>query len=89
MEVHHLVGPQLTHQLYLLLAAPAPVGEAFAQTLVFDRVPAHADAQPQPAASEHVDFGRLFGHEAGLPLAEDQNAGHHFDFLGKTGQVAE
>jgi hypothetical protein len=52
-------------------AARVPVG---VERLVFDVVPADADAEAQPAAAEQIDLGSLLRDDAGLPLRQDQNA---------------
>ena len=74
-EVHDRLGPQRAQDRDLLRAAAAPVLEGLVEGLELDGVPAHADAEAQPAPAEHVDLGRLLGHQRRLPLREDQDAG--------------
>ena len=88
-EVHYVFSPQLPQELNLLLAPPAPVAEIFSQRLVLHVVPADADTQAEASAGEHVDFCRLFGHQGGLPLSQDQYLGSHPDSLGEGCQVSK
>ena len=89
VEVHHVLGPEHPHDLDLLGGAAAPVGKVLAEALVFHLVPAHADAQAQAAAGQHVYLGGLLGHQRGLTLAEDQYAGYKLQLLGDCAQVSE
>ena len=75
VEGHRRLGPQAPQQLDLLLGPLAPVAEVLAERLVLDRVPADADAQPEPAAAEQVDLGGLFGDQRGLALRQDDDPG--------------
>ena len=74
-EVHDLLGPQRAQDGDLLGAAAAAVVKGLVQGLELDGVPAHADSEAQPAAAQHVDLGRLLGHQRRLPLREDEDAG--------------
>ena len=79
VETDQILRPQATQHLDLLglpRAAGLPVD---AERLVFDVVPADADAEPQPPAAEDVDLGRLLGDEAGLALRRDQHAARQAD----------
>ena len=38
--------------------------------LIFDRIPADADAQSHPTAAEHIHLGGLLGHQDGLGVGE-------------------
>src|SRR5262249_50384260 len=59
VEVNDLLRPQ-GPQHSNLLGAPASSGvEVLVQGFIFDLVPAHANAKPQAAPTEHVDFRRL------------------------------
>ena len=58
------------------------------ERLVLDRVPAEPDAEPEPAAGEQVDLGGLLGHERGLALRQDDDAGDQLERRHR-GQVAE
>src|ERR1022692_4364208 len=82
------LGPQPAQQGDLLGHPGAAVGEALAERLVLDGVPAEADSQPKPAAGQQVHFRRLLGDERGLPLRQDDDAGHQLQG-GQRGQVAE
>jgi hypothetical protein len=62
--------------------------ELLAQGLVLDGVPAQAHAQPEPAPGQQVDLDRLLGHEHGLALGQDDDAGHQLE-RDQRGQVAE
>ncbi len=70
----------------LRLPRVAPV---HAQGVVFEMVPADADAEPQASAAEDVDGRRLLGDEDGLPLREDDDAADESDALGGVREVAE
>jgi hypothetical protein len=72
-----------------LLAYPAAaIGEVLAERLVLDRVPAQAYAEPELAASEQVNLRCLLGDQRGLPLRQDDDAGHKLQ-RGNCSQVAE
>ena len=43
--------------------------------------------EAEPAAAEHVDLGRLLGHERRLPLRQDQDAGGQRDAGGDGREV--
>ena len=58
------------HHGDLLLDAAAAIVEVLVEGFVLDMVPADADAEPQAAAAEDVDLGRLLGHERRLPLRQ-------------------
>ena len=48
-------GPQLEHQLHLLLGPLAAIAEVFIQAYVFDGVPTNTDAEAEPAARENIE----------------------------------
>ena len=52
-------------------------------------VPAHANAEPEPAAAEHIETGRLLGNQHRLTLRENQYLGGKFDFFGASSDEAE
>ena len=87
--IDHLLRPQHPHHLNLLSGAAAPVLPVLAQPLVLNLVPAHADAQAQPAVGQHVHLGGLLGHQRRLALRQDDDARAELDLLGERGQVAE
>ena len=61
VEVDHLLRPQGPQHRDLLGAPASPGMEVLVQGFVLDLVPAHTNAEPQAAATEHVDFGGLLG----------------------------
>src|SRR5207237_2372776 len=71
---HRRLGPQAAEQRDLLLHPYAAVGELLAERLVFDGVPAEADAEPELAVGEQIHLRRLLGHERGLALGKDDDA---------------
>ena len=73
--IDNLLRPQQAQHLDLLLAALAARTPVLVQRLVFDRIPADANAQPQTPAAEHVNLRRLLGHQRRLPLRQDDDAG--------------
>ena len=83
VEVDHFLRPQGAHQVNLLLGADAPVAEILAQGFELHVVPAHADAQGEASAAEHVDLRGLLGHQRGLALGQDQDAGDQADARGQ------
>ena len=81
VEGDEVFGPQAAHHLDLLglpRAARLPRGT---ERLIFDMVPADADAEAQPPAAQDIDFGCLLGDEAGLALRQDQHAAAQLDVL--------
>jgi len=81
--------PQGLHDLHLLLGPAAAIGEVLVQALEFEFVPADADTEAQPARHQRVQRGGLLGHQRGLALREDQDAGGEADALGAAGDEAE
>ena len=74
--------------LDLLGEATAALVERLAERLVLDCVPPQADSEPETTASEEVDLRRLFGHERGLTLREDEDPGDELQRRG-TGEIPE
>src|SRR6266436_2970478 len=83
------LGPQCLHDLHLLLGAAAAVVEILVEPGELDLVPADPDAEPEPAAAQHVETGRLFRYEDGLALRQNQNAGRKAELRGAAGKKAE
>src|SRR5207248_6648719 len=75
LDGDHRLAPEAAHYVELLLHPPGAVLEILAERLELDVVPADADAEPEAAAIEHVDLGRLLGDERRLPLRQDDDAG--------------
>src|SRR5581483_12320000 len=69
--------------------ALSSVLEVLTERLVFDGVPAEADAQSEAAPREDVDRRRLLGNQNGLSLGQDDDAGHEPDPTGDPGQEGE
>src|ERR1700736_6055387 len=74
-EAHMRLGPQLLHDLDLLLGAAAAVVEVLVEPGELDLVPADADAEPEPSAAQRVETGRLFRDQNRLALRQYQHAG--------------
>ena len=89
LEIHERLRPEPAQQRDLLLDAPPAIGEGFAHCLEFGPVPADADAEPEPAAAEHVDFGGLLGDQCRLPLRQDEDAVDEAELLRHAGKEAE
>src|SRR6516225_5278130 len=89
LEVDMRLGPQRLHDLHLLLRAPPTVVEILVEPGKLDLVPADPDAEPEAAAAQHVETGRLFGDEDGLALRQDQDTGREAEFRRATGEIAE
>ena len=82
-------GPKRLHDLDLFLGPAAPVMEVFVQPGKFDRVPADPDAKAEPTPGQHIEAGRLFCHQCGLPLRNDQHAGGKRQFRRRGGKKAK
>jgi hypothetical protein len=82
-------GPQLLHDLHLLLGAAAAIVEILVEPNEFDLVPADADAEPEPAAAQGIEAGGLLGDQRGLALRQDQHAGREAELWRHAGQIAE
>ena len=67
---------------------PAAFTERHPQCLVLDCVPPEADPQADPAVGQQIDLGGLLGDERGLPLGQENHAGHKFQARAR-GEVAE
>jgi hypothetical protein len=61
MEVNDRLRPQGPQHGNLLGAPASPGVEVLVQGFIFDLVPAHANAEPQAAPTEHVNFRGLLG----------------------------
>ena len=85
--IDNLLRPQQPQDLDLLFAALAARFPVFVQSLILHRVPSDPDAQPQPPAAQHVHFRGLLGHQRGLPLRQDDDAGGQFQIRGNCRQV--
>ena len=83
-----VVAPQRAHDLDLLLAALAAVGEIHAERLIFDVVPADANAEAQAAPAQDIDGGGLFGDQCRLSLPDDDDAAGEFYFFGDGGEIS-
>ena len=76
---HNRLGPQSSEQRDLLVHACPSVREILAERLVFDGVPAEADAEAEPAAGEQIHLRGLLGHERGLALGKDDDPGDQLE----------
>src|SRR5215469_10248578 len=74
-ELDMRLGPQLLHDLHLFLGAAAAIAEILVEPDELGLIPADADAQPKPAATQHVETRRLLGDECSLTLRQDQYTG--------------
>ena len=83
------IGPQRLHHLDLFLGPLAPVVEILVEADELHLVPAHADAEPEAAAAEHVETGGLLGDQHRLALREDQHLGGEFDLFRAGGDETE
>ncbi len=79
VEAEHILGPQASHQLDLLLLPLAPGAELLIEGVVLDRVPADADTEHEPVARQNCELGRLLGDEHRLALREDQDRRDQID----------
>src|SRR4029453_11215906 len=73
----------------VLAEATAPGVEVLVQGLVLDVVPADAHTQAQAPAREDVHRRGLLGHQRGLALGQDDDAGHELEALSERSEVAE
>src|SRR5713226_650970 len=83
------LGPELAQDLDLLLDTAPTRPELFAERVVLDVVPADADAEAQAASAQDVDLGGLLGHERGLALRQDEDAGDELELGGDRRQESE
>ena len=60
-----------------------------AECPILDMVPANSDTEPQPAAGEKVDVGRLPRHKCRLALWKNQDPSDEPDALGHRSQIRE
>src|SRR5262249_33573308 len=60
---HSRLSPQLAQNFDLLFHATAACVKVLSESFVLHMVPTQADAEPQPATAQNVDFGRLLRHE--------------------------
>ena len=89
LEADMRLGPQRLHDLHLLLRAAAAIVEILVEPDELDLVPADPDAEPEPAAAQHVEAGRLLGDERRLALRQDQHAGREAELRRAAGEIAE
>ena len=89
VERHRLLGPEASQQLDLLGGALAAIAEILSERLVFDGVPANADAETKPTTAEQVDLGGLFGDQRGLALRQYDHPGDQFQRSRDRGKKAE
>src|SRR5207302_10443510 len=75
LEADMRLLPQRLHDLHLLLGAAAAVVEILVEAGELDLVPADTDAEAEAAAAQHIEAGRLFRHQRGLALRQNQHAG--------------
>src|SRR5207253_537239 len=66
----------------LLLRPATAIMEVFVEADKLDLVPADTDAEPEAAARQHVEAGRLLGDQHGLALRQDQHLGREIRDLG-------
>ena len=83
------LGPQPLHHLHLLLGAAAAIVEILVEPGELDLVPADPDAEPEPAAAQHIERSRLLGDENGLALRQDQHAGRKSELVRASGEIPE
>src|SRR3954463_13111198 len=65
------IGPQRFHHLDLFLGSLAPVVEILVEADELQLVPAHADAEAETAATDHVETSSLLGNQHRLALREN------------------
>src|SRR2546423_2241500 len=88
-EGHELARPQRAHHGDLLLDAPAARTEVGAERLELDGIPSDRNAEPQAAAREDIDGGRLLRDERRLALRKDDDAARKPEARGGRGEEAE
>src|SRR5437868_7852303 len=89
LECNVGIGPQRFHHLDLFLGPLAPVVEILVEAHELELVPADADAEPETAATEHVETGSLLGDQHRLALRQDQDLGRELDLPGAGRNKAE
>ncbi len=63
--------------------------EILAERLILHGVPAQPHPQAQPAAAQHIQGGRLLGHQGGLALRQNDDTRAELEPGGHRGHVAE
>ena len=89
LEGHLVPRPEQPQQLDLLVAAAPARAVVLPQRRVLLGAAADADAEPQPAAAQHVELRRLLGDERRLPRGQDDHRGHQLDRRGQRRHPAE
>src|SRR6185312_10031507 len=80
-KINMRLGPECLHHTDLLLRSPAAIREVLVECRELDLVPTDTDAKAEPAAGEHIETRRLFGHQHRLALRKDQHARGEADAL--------
>ena len=75
LEVDLGVGPPGPQQADRVVHPRAARVEVFAERLVLRLLPAHADAEPHPAARQRIERAHLLGHERRVPLRQHEHLG--------------
>ena len=83
------LGPERLHHVDLLFRAAAAIVEILVEPDKLDVVPADPDAEPKPAAAQHVEAGGLLGDQHGLTLRQDQHLGRKIRDPRAPGEKAE
>src|SRR5581483_8706797 len=75
LEVHKRLRPEAAQEIDLFSHSAAAGAEILTQCCVFDVVPPDSDTESQPPAGQQIQVRRLPGHEHGLALGQDEDAG--------------
>jgi hypothetical protein len=89
LERHQGLREVAAQELDLLLEPARPRLEVHSEPSVFELVPAFSDAEPESAAGQDVDFGRLLRDQRRLSLREDDHSRRQLEPGCRSGQVAE
>src|SRR5215467_7220223 len=83
------LGPQLLHDLHLLLGAAPAVVKILVKPQKLHFVPADPDPKPEPAPAQHVETSGLLGDKYSLALRQDQHAGRKPEFARAACEISE
>jgi len=89
VETHHIFGPQAPEQHHLLVQHCTAASEVGTQRVVFDPVPACADAETQTPLGKDLHLGCLFRNQSRLTLRGHQDSSDESDPLRDSSQIPE
>ncbi|GGZ18168.1 hypothetical protein GCM10011614_35620 [Novosphingobium colocasiae] len=89
VKAYDVFGPQFPQDLNLFVKDLSASGKIHAERLVFNMVPAAANAQREAPTRKTTDICRLPCDERDLPLWQDDDAGDEFDLFCNARKISE